>query len=276
MTYKILFLGDIAARPGRTAVQEHLPALREKLGLTAVIANGENAAAGFGLNHNIAQELLASGIDVITLGDHTFDQKDAEMILTQENRVIRPINYPHGTAGRGFAVYEIKTKDGKILRLGVFNVMGRVFMKDQLDCPFQASRTHMKMHTLGEHYDALVVDAHTEATSEIAALGHIWDGHASLVVGTHTHIPTADTRVQPLGTAFQSDAGMCGCYDSSLGMDYAAVIKRFERGGKFQMQPASGPGTLSGVLIEVDETTGLATKAEPLRVGGVLSQTHEV
>ncbi|MDD9912514.1 MAG: TIGR00282 family metallophosphoesterase [Alphaproteobacteria bacterium] len=273
MTFKILFLGDIAARPGRTAVQELLPNLREKLGVTAVIANGENAAGGFGISHAVAQEVYAAGVDVITLGDHTFDQKDMDIFLTQEKRIVRPINYPHGTPGRGFATYEIGGK-----KIGVFNVMGRVFMRDSLDCPFQASRAHMMLHKLGEHYDAMIVDAHTEATSEIAALGHIWDGQASLVVGTHTHIPTADTRIQPKGTAFQSDAGMCGYYESSLGMDFEAVIKRFERAGRFAMQPASGAGTLSGVLVEVSEekdTKGLATAVRPIRVGGVLSQTEE-
>ncbi len=273
MSIKILFLGDIAARPGRKAVQEHLPILREKLGLTAVIANAENAAGGFGLSHSVAQELFTAGVDVIKLGDHTFDQKDMAILMSQEKRILRPANYPHGTAGRGFSIFEIAGK-----KIGVLNLLGRVFMQGSIDCPFQASRTHMALHKLGEHYDALVIDAHTEATSEIAALGHIWDGSASLVVGTHTHIPTSDTRIQPNGTAFQSDAGMCGFYGSSLGMDFGSIIKRFELGGKFQMQPANGSGTLSGVIVEVSEegeNKGLAIKAEPLRFGGILSQTHK-
>ena len=275
MTFKILFLGDIAARPGRHAVRDYLPKLREKLDITAVIANGENAAGGFGLSHAVAQEIFGYGVDIITLGDHTFDQKDVDILLTQEKRVIRPVNYPHGTVGRGFCVHEVNGK-----KIAAFNVMGRVFMHHvNVDCPFVASSNHMALHKLGEHYDALIVDAHTEATSEIAALGHLWDGQASLVVGTHTHIPTSDTRIQPKGTAFQSDAGMCGDYNSSLGMDFDAVMKRFQRAGRFPMQPASGPGTLSGVLVEIEEEgerKGLAKSVRPIRIGGVLDPTDEL
>jgi hypothetical protein len=268
MTFRILFLGDIVARPGRTIVQEQLPPLREKLQIDAVVANGENAAGGFGLNHSIAQELFAAGVDVITLGDHAFDQKEADILLTQEARLLRPVNYPHGTAGRGFGVFEIAGR-----KIGILNLMGRVFMRDSLDCPFQASRAHMKLHNLGEHYDALLIDAHTEATSEICSLGHIWDGQATLVVGTHTHIPTADTRILPGGTGYQSDAGMCGYYDSSIGMAFDGVVKRFERGGRFPMQPAAGPGTMCGVLADVGDN-GLCAAIQPVRLGGVLQGTE--
>ncbi|MFZ2619493.1 MAG: TIGR00282 family metallophosphoesterase [Alphaproteobacteria bacterium] len=272
MTFRILFLGDIFAKPGRDVLAAHLPRLREKFGVTAVIANGENSAGGFGIHRTSMNDIFPLGVDIITLGDHTFDQKDAEEILTQEVRLVRPVNYPAGTVGKGFHVYEIAGK-----KIGVLNIMGRVFMRDSLDCPFQYVRKHQKENLLGVQYDALIVDMHKEATSEMAAMGHIWDGQASLVVGTHTHIPTADTRILPKGTGFQTDAGMCGIYESSIGMDFSGVMKRFERGGKFPMQPAGGEPTLCGVLVEIEENgerKGLCNGIWPIRVGGTLSQSE--
>ena len=267
-TFNILFLGDIFGQPGRDAVQTHLPNLRKRLALHAVVANGENAAGGRGITKEIADELFASGVDVITLGDHTFDQKNTDALLESEKRLLRPANFPAGTAGHGFGIYQIGG-----LKLGVLNLMGRVFMNATLDCPFQHSLAHMKAHTLGVHYDALIVDAHTEATSEIACLGHVWDGKASLVVGTHTHIPTADGRVLPGGTGFQSDAGMCGVYDSSLGVAYDGPLQKFLKGGHFPFTPARGEATLCGVFVQVaasGPTKGRAVALQPLRLGGSL------
>lgn len=262
----LIFLGDIVARPGRKALAEWLPRLREAYDPVAIIVNGENAAAGRGIHTNTATEIFAAGADVITLGDHTFDQRDSVTLVSQETRMLRPVNYPHGTPGRGFHIYEFSG-----YKIGVMNLMGRTFIRQTLDCPFQASRQHMALHKLGEHYDALLIDAHTEATSEVACLGHIWDGQATAVLGTHTHCPTADARILPGGTAFQSDVGMCGVYDSSLGMGYDAIVKRFERGGRFQMEPANGPATLCGAVVHFGET-GLATSIKPIRLGGVLDQ----
>ncbi len=261
-----IFLGDIVARPGRNALAKWVPQLRSFYDPVAVIANGENVAAGRGIHANTAQEIFAAGVDVITLGDHTFDQRDSVLLLSQEQKILRPANFPHGTPGRGFHIYEISG-----YKIGVMNLMGRTFINQTLDCPFQASRQHMALYKLGEHYDALLIDAHTEATSEVACLGHIWDGYATAVLGTHTHCPTADGRVLPGGTAFQSDVGMCGVYDSSLGMGYDAIIKRFERGGRFQMEPASGEATLCGAVVFFGKD-GLATSMQPLRLGGALTQ----
>lgn len=263
-TLNILFLGDIFGRPGRTAIKDHLPALKTKHSVDFVVANAENATSGRGLSADHADILLNAGIDAITMGDHTFDQRDITTTLATNNRVLRPANFTNSTAGKGFNIFEIKGK-----KIGVMNLHGTVFMRMNVTCPFKYSRAHMKDFTLGEDYDALIIDAHTEATSEIAALGHIWDGHASLVVGTHTHIPTADTRIQPLGTAFQSDAGMCGVYQSSLGMAFEGVLKRFENSAPAPMQPATGEATLSGVLVTVGEN-GLATQVKPIRAGGCL------
>lgn len=264
---KILFLGDIFGRPGRTAIKENLASIRTEHNIDFVVANAENATSGRGLSAAHAQDLLSFGIDAITLGDHTFDQKDITNTLTNEQRVLRPANFMKGTPGRGFTTFN---HNGK--KIGVINLHGTVFMRMNVTCPFAYSREHMRDYTLGEDYDALIIDAHTEATSEIAALGHIWDGHATLVVGTHTHIPTADTRVQPNGTAFQSDAGMCGVFNSSLGMAFDGVVKRFENSRPYPMQPASGSATICGVIIEVNDN-GLATSAQALRVGGDLQAT---
>ena len=213
MGMKILFLGDVVAGPGRAALMQHLPALRKHHGCDVVIVNGENAAAGKGITPETAQEILNAGADVITLGDHTFDQKGVEELLAGHPRIVRPANYPQGTIGRGHTVFT--TADGQ--RVAVVNLIGRVFMRGSLDCPFQVSKTLMEMYRLGETCDALIVDMHAEATSEKVCMGHWWDGKASLVVGTHTHIPTNDARIQPKGTAYLTDAGMCGDYQSSLG-----------------------------------------------------------
>lgn len=264
---KILFLGDVVAAPGRAALKKHLPDLRKQHGLTCVVVNGENAANGRGINAETAAEIFAAGADVITLGDHTFDQKGIEELLASNPRIIRPANYPAGTVGRGHTVFT--TQSGQ--KIAVINLQGRVFINQQVDCPFQTAKRLMEEYRLGENANAIIVDMHAEATSEKCMMGYVWDGKATLVVGTHTHIPTADTRVQPGGTAYQSDAGMCGDYHSSLGMSYQSVLPGYLTRGRHPFQPATGEATLSGVLVEVNEQ-GLATSAQPLKIGGVLGE----
>ena len=263
---KILFLGDIIGKPGRDAVAAHLPRLRSLLSPDLVIANGENAAHGFGITRSIAEEYFAIGIDVITTGNHWADQKEILTVVETEDRILRPQNYPPGTPGRGANLYQ--TPAGNVL---VINVMGRVFM-DPLDDPFAAVEAQIAACPLGEGADAIVVDIHAETTSEKMALAHFVDGRASLVVGTHTHVPTADAQIFPGGTAFQADAGACADYDSVIGMDKAEPVQRFLRkmsGARFS--PATGPATVCGVYVETGPK-GLATRIEPVRIGGRLSQ----
>ncbi len=263
---KILFLGDIVSGPGRKALKAHLPGLKEKHGLAAVVANGENAAQnGKGLTASDAQEIFAAGVDIITLGDHTFDQRGFDAFLAENPRIIRPFNYPPGTMGRGHVLMQLA--NGK--KLGVINLQGRVFMKQLIDCPFRASTELQKAYILGETCDALIVDMHAEATSEKCNMGAVWDGKATLVVGTHTHIPTSDTRVLPGGTAYQTDAGMCGDYNSSLGVSYESALPSFTTAMRYKFEQVTGEGTLSGVMVTVG-ANGLATAAVPLRVGGAL------
>jgi metallophosphoesterase (TIGR00282 family) len=266
----LLFLGDIAAAPGRAAVAKYVPQLRAKYSLDGVVANGENSAHGRGITAETAREIFAAGVDAITLGDHTFDQKGTEELLANTPTLIRPANYPPGSAGRGFTSFT--TAAGK--RVGVLNLQGRVFIAQQIDCPFQYSRNFIETHKLGKDYDALVVDIHTEATAEAVSLGHFWDGHASLVVGTHTHIPTADAHVLPKGTAYQTDAGMCGDYNSSLGMSFESVLPNFLSRGRHGFQPATGEGTLCGTLVSTDDATGLATAVKPIRLGPNLPEAQ--
>jgi 2',3'-cyclic-nucleotide 2'-phosphodiesterase len=264
----ILFLGDIIGRPGRDAVAAHLPTLRDRLKLDLVIANGENAAGGFGLTRAIAQEFFGLGIDVISTGNHWADQKEIYGLVEEDDRVLRPVNYPRGTPGRGATL--VSTAAGA--RVLVVNVMGRVFM-DALDDPFAAVDRELNACPLGEAADAVVVDIHAEATSEKMAMGHFCDGRASLVVGTHQHIPTADAQILPGGTAFQADAGACADYDSVIGMDKAEPLQRFTRKLPTQRYaPATGPATVCGVFVAT-AASGLATRIEPVRVGGRLKQS---
>ncbi len=263
---KILFLGDIIGKPGRDAVAAHLPRLRSLLSPDLVIANGENAAHGFGITRSIAEEYFGMGIDVITTGNHWADQKEILTVIETEDRILRPQNYPPGTPGRGANLYQ--TPAGNVL---VVNVMGRVFM-DPLDDPFAAVEAQIAACPLGEGADAIVVDIHAETTSEKMAMAHFLDGRASLVVGTHTHVPTADAQILPGGTAFQADAGACADYDSVIGMDKAEPVQRFLRkmsGARFS--PATGPATVCGVYVETGKD-GLATRIEPVRIGGRLMQ----
>jgi metallophosphoesterase (TIGR00282 family) len=262
----LLFLGDIIGKPGRDVVTAELPRLRNQLKLDLVIANGENSAGGFGLTRAIAEEFFACGVDVITTGNHWADQKEILTYIEAEDRVLRPVNYPKGTPGKGANLYQ--TPAGSVL---VINAMGRVFM-DALDDPFAAVDRELTACPLGEGADAIVLDMHAEATSEKMAMGHFCDGRASLVVGSHQHIPTADAQIFPGGTAFQADAGACADYDSVIGMDKAEPLQRFTRKISSQRYaPATGPATLCAVFVQTD-AKGLASRIEAVRIGGRLKQ----
>ncbi len=265
---KILFLGDVMGRSGRTAIIERLPALRAQWALDFVVVNGENASNGAGLTAAHAKVLLAAGADVLTLGDHAFDQKDMMQFCETEPRIIRPLNYSKAAPGKGARVFEA-TRGRKVL---VAQVLGQVFMKRAFDDPFSAVDTVLKTHPLGA-VSASLIDIHCEATSEKMAMGHYCDGRTSVVVGTHTHVPTADTMILPGGTAFQSDAGMCGDYNSVIGMDKAEPLRRFITGmPKSRFEPAKDEATLSGLYVETDDRTGKATRVVPVRQGGRLAQ----
>jgi len=265
---RFLFIGDIVGRSGRIIVYERLPKLIRDWKLDLVVANGENAAGGFGITEAIYNELLEAGVDAVTLGNHAWDQKEALVFIERAPRLIRPINYPAGTPGRGAAT--IEAKNGA--RVFVLNVMGRIFM-DPLDDPFAAVDRELMANPLGQGADAVIVDMHGEATSEKQAMGFFCDGRASLVVGTHTHVPTADLHVLPGGTAFMSDVGMTGDFNSVIGMAKDEPMQRFlTRVSAARFEPANGPATLCGVAVETDPATGLATRVAAVRLGGVLEQ----
>ena len=266
---RLLFCGDIVGRPGRAAVADHLADLRKRLALDFVVANGENAAGGFGITGKICQELFEAGVDAITGGNHIWDQREILSYIDGEPRLLRPQNYPASTPGRGSGLFTAP-KGRKVL---VVSVMGRLFM-DALDDPFACVERELAKHRLGVGAQAIILDVHAEATSEKMAMGHAVDGRVSLCVGTHTHVPTADTMILPGGTAYQSDAGMCGDYDSVIGMDKAVPIARFTRRLPTErLSVARGEGTLCAVFVETDDKTGLALRAEPVRVGGRLTET---
>ncbi|WP_299442405.1 TIGR00282 family metallophosphoesterase [uncultured Rhodospira sp.] len=270
---RILFLGDIVGRTGRDAVCKAVPGLREDLAVDVVVACGENAAHGFGLSPRLCQDLLAAGIDVITLGNHAWDQRDIIPYIGGEPRLLRPANYPPGTPGHG----AVLVTDARGRRLLVVQVMGRLFL-DPLDDPFAAARREIEAAPLagppGRGADAILVDVHAEATSEKMAFGHFLDGRVSAVIGTHTHVPTADAQVLPGGTAYMTDAGMCGDYDSVIGMIKQPATDRFVRKMPTErLTPADGPATVCGVVVETDDATGLARSIQPLRRGGRLHET---
>jgi len=263
----ILICGDVVGRTGREIVLEHLPALRRDLALDAIIVNAENAAHGFGLTGAICKELYDAGTDVITTGNHVWDQRELIGYIGQDPRLLRPVNFPAGTPGAGAVVLEV----ARGRKLMVVNVMCRLFM-DPLDDPFAAMDKVLATQRLGGTVDAIVVDVHGEASSEKMAMGHALDGRASLVVGTHTHTPTADAQILPGGTAYQTDLGMCGDYDSVIGMKKGPAIERFRRKMPGErLSPAEGPATLCAVFVETDDKTGLAKHVAPLRIGGRLA-----
>lgn len=246
-----------------------LPALRAQWGLDFVIVNGENASNGAGLTGDHAKALFAAGADCVTLGDHAFDQKDMLQAIEADPRILRPINFSKVAPGRGIKIFEA-TQGRRVL---VAQVLGQVFMKRPFDDPFSAIETVLKTHRLGAAVQAAVVDIHAEATSEKMAMGHWCDGQASLVVGTHTHVPTADAMILTKGTAYQTDAGMCGDYDSVIGMEKLEPLRRFITGmASARFEPAGGPVTLCGVYVETDDKTGLARKVSMIRQGGRLQQ----
>lgn len=254
-------------RAGRQAIADHLPRLRADWGLDFVVVNGENASSGAGLTGAHAKLLLDAGADVVTLGDHAFDQKDMLSFIESEPRVLRPLNYAKGAPGRGAGLFSDR-RGRKVL---VAQVLGQVFMKRAFDDPFSAIDDTLRR--LGGQAQARLVDVHCEATSEKMGMGHFCDGRASLVVGTHTHVPTGDAQILPGGTGYLTDAGMCGDYNSVIGMDKAEPMRRFVTGmGKTRFQPALGEATLCGVLVETDDRTGLAKAITPVRQGGRLQQ----
>jgi 2',3'-cyclic-nucleotide 2'-phosphodiesterase len=266
---RLLFLGDIVGRPGRSVVTDRLPALRERWRLDCVVINGENAAGGFGITEAICDEILAAGADAITLGNHSWDQREALVFIERQPKLLRPLNYPPGTPGRGANL--IETHSGR--QVLVANLMGRLFM-DPLDDPFAALDRELESCALGRVADAVVVDVHAEATSEKEALAYHLDGRASLVVGTHTHVPTADHRILKGGTAYLSDAGMCGDYDSVLGMQKEESIRRFlQKTPGSRLEPTLGEGTLCGIAVETDDRTGLAARVAAVRLGPQLEES---
>jgi 2',3'-cyclic-nucleotide 2'-phosphodiesterase len=266
---RLLFVGDVVGRAGRAVLIEELPKLRLAWGLDCVVVNGENAAGGFGITETICAEFVAAGADCVTLGNHAFDQREALVFIARQPRLIRPLNYPRGTPGSGANLIETATG----ARVLVINLMGRIFM-DALDDPFAAIERELCACSLGTGCDALVVDFHAEASSEKQAFAHFVDGRVSLVAGTHTHVPTADYQILPQGTAYVTDAGMTGDYDSVIGMEKEEPIRRFTtKLPATRFEPASGTATLCGLAVELD-ARGLAVKIAPVRIGGRLSQAR--
>ena len=262
---KILFFGDIFGRSGREALINKLDYFKKKLDPDFILANGENVSHGRGISKKTSKELFDSGVDVITGGNHIFDNKDVMSFIDNEPRLLRPINYPENTPGNGFGIYEKKQK--KIL---VVNVMGRVFM-DALDDPFASVKKILNNNLLGKDVNISIIDVHGEATSEKMAMGHEFDGKVSLVVGTHTHIPTADARILNNGTAYISDLGMCGDYDSVIGLEKTKSLERFKKKTPLgHISPATGEATLSAVFVEIDDSNGLAKSIQSIIIGGQL------
>ena len=265
---RILFIGDVVGKSGRTAISEHLPGAIRDWKLDLVVVNGENAAGGFGITEVIYNDFIDAGADAVTLGNHAWNQKEALVFIERAPRLVRPLNFPRHTPGRGAAL--VDTKRGA--RALVINAMGRVFM-DPLNDPFSAVERELEACPLVQAADAIVVDFHGEASSEKQGMGFFCDGRVSLVVGTHTHVPTADHQILPGGTAYMTDAGMTGDYDSVIGMQKEEPLRRFITGiSQARFEPASGVATMSGVAVETDDTTGLALRIAPVRLGGRLER----
>ena len=266
---RILFLGDVVGNSGCSKILNNLLSQKELNKIDFVIVNGENAAeSGVGLTKEICEDFFKCGVDVITTGNHVWDQKDIMKFIENENRLLRPKNLFEPSPGKGFEVFQNK----KNVKIGVLNLMGNVFMK-KCDDVFEVSEKFLKEHKLKEDYDFLVVDFHGEITSEKNAIGYFFDGKATLVVGTHTHIPTNDARILKNGTAYQTDAGMCGDYDSVIGMNKDNSLNRFMKKESTKHYPATGDATLSGVIVDCDIKTGLANKIESYVFGGQLKNT---
>ena len=263
---RILFLGDVVGIAGRSKVLDNLKAEIEKKKINFVILNGENSDdTGVGLTKDICNDFFNSGVDVITTGNHVWDQKDIMKYIEKENRLLRPFNLFAPSPGKGFGIYKISND----FKIGVLNLMGNVFMK-KCDDVFESSKKFLNNYKLKKDFDLLVVDFHGEITSEKNAIGHFFDGKATLVVGTHTHIPTNDARVLKNGTAYQTDAGMCGDYNSVIGMNKENSLNRFLKENSIKHFPATGDATLSGVIVDCDIKTGLAKKIESYIFGTLL------
>jgi|TARA_B110000967_G_C18815233_1_gene525778 metallophosphoesterase (TIGR00282 family) len=267
---KILILGDVMGPSGRNALNEKLPAIITEKKIDFVIVNGENAANdGRGITQSIAEEFFSKGVDVITSGNHIWDKQETTEYIDKENRLLRPANLAEGSPGKGFEIYLTKNKKYKI---GVINLMGNVFMRKTNDV-FQTAKNISEKIVLKKNVDFLVVDFHGEITSEKMAIGHFFDGLSTCVVGTHTHVPTADTRILEKGTAYQTDIGMCGDYNSVIGMNKENSIKKFLKDkDAIKHFPAEGEGTLSGIIVETNLETGLAKKVTRLIEGGSLAK----
>lgn len=250
----VLCIGDIVGKPGRQAVHGLLKGLKEEFFLDFVVANAENSAGGSGLTSNIAKSLFKIGCDVLTLGDHVWDQKELESYLNETDRVIRPANFPVGVPGRGWCLQE--SFSGK--KIGVINLLGRVFMRHQVGCPFTQLKSIVEQ--IKKETPFIIVDMHAETTSEKVAMGHFIDGEVSVVFGTHTHIHTFDEKILPNGTAYITDLGMTGPYDSVIGQDKAAIIKRFLTSMPVRFSVAQEDIQLHGIVVEIDEITGKARK----------------
>ena len=260
---RILILGDVVGSSGRKAVAEQLPRLRRELDLDFVVVNGENAAHGYGITGPICAELYAAGADVITTGNHAWDQREIADYIVNDPRLLRPINYPGDMPGRGAGIFP--ARGGRPVL--VVHPMGRLYM-EPLDNPFAAVEAALANHRLGASVAAAVVDIHAEATSEKMAMGHFLDGRVSAVVGSHTHVPTADARLLPGGTAYITDLGMCGDYDSVIGMEKGPATERLMRKViGHRLEPATGAGALAGLYVETDDATGLSVRAESVRIG---------
>jgi metallophosphoesterase (TIGR00282 family) len=271
---KILYFGDLVGRVGRTALFDVIDAIRAELEPDFIIVNGENAAHGFGITEKICEQVFAAGADVITTGNHAWDQREIMNYIGGEPRLLRPLNYPKGTPGNGAGLFEARGGG----RVFVAQIMGRLFM-DAIDDPFARIDEELAELRLGANgdggADAIVVDIHAEATSEKMAVGHFLDGRVSLVAGTHTHVPSADAQILPGGTAYQSDIGMCGDYDSVIGMKKGEAINRFTKKlPSERLEPAEAEATLCAVLVETDAASGLASRIEPLRLGPRLIETR--
>ena len=266
---KIIYLGDVVGKSGRTAVMKHLPMLREKYNFDFLILNGENAAHGFGITPRICEEFFEAGINVITLGNHAWDKREILNYIQKENRLIRPLNYPENTPGKGSGLYTTRSGD----KIFVAQVMGCLFM-EPLENPFNEVEKCLSKITLGVDVNCIILDIHAEATSEKMAMGQYLDGRVSMVIGSHSHIPTADTQILPGGTAYQTDAGMCGDYDSVIGMKKEPSVNRFvQKLDNQRLEPAEGEATVCGVFLETDDISGLAVQVHAIRVGGRLTAT---
>lgn len=266
---RILFLGDVLGRAGRTAVCDALPRLKSQHAIDFAIVNGENAAGGFGITDAITGDLIDAGADVVTTGNHIWDQREALVFISRQPRLLRPANFPPGTPGQGAGIFDAANGASVM----VINVMGRLFM-DPMDCPFQTVDRELGDGGIKTKADAIFIDFHAEASSEKQAMGHFADGRASAVIGTHTHVPTADAHLLPGGTAYMTDAGMCGDYQSVIGMKKDEPVQRFQRKiASARFEPAMQEVTICGAIIAVDDSSGLANRIEPLRLGGVLEPT---